>query len=288
MEKAKRPKERLEPSAPDESSSVLETVIDYRLKGLSYGEISAVTGFKFEDSSRNRWKIVHLIRQRIKNLILLRSPARLTNADQQTRFELVVLMYVERGFPSDEIRKILKAGGLKGTDLQGLLTRFQYHAHDKASAQFLEESIQAGRQAILELEAQAQGGQGQLLPSKKKNTPDIRSAKAETTKPQSAAEAKREATRLRVAALRANTKGHSIRVTHAQNKKLKAIAAANDKNVQAYLEELVADDITANEHLVPVGLRKLAEGGAPKRVRTKRLARENARLRAELAKLKPA
>lgn len=101
------------------------------------------------------------------------------------------------------------------------------------------------------------------------------------------AAAKREATRLRVAKLRKNKKSQNIRLTNSQNEKLKAIAAANNKNVQAYLEDLVAENITANEHLVPIGKEKLRQGGAPRRVRSKHLAEENARLRTELAKLKP-
>ena len=128
--------------------------------------------------------------------------------------------------------------------------------------------------------------------SRKKQTVNPSDAKAETTQPthpaQSIVEAKREATRLRVAALRANKKSHNIGLTNDQNEKLKAIAAANGKNVQAYLEDLVAENITANEHLVPVGKKRLLQGGAPKRVRSKQLAEENAHLRAELAKLKPA
>ena len=93
---------------------------------------------------------------------------------------------------------------------------------------------------------------------------------------------------MRVAKLRAGTKGHNVRVPEDQNEKLKAIAAANQKNVQAYLEDLVAKNISANEHLVPIGKKRLLQGGAPKRVRSRQLAEENARLRAELAKLKPA
>lgn len=120
------------------------------------------------------------------------------------------------------------------------------------------------------------GGQGSSMPKEKQS--HVTAA---------VAEAKREATRLRIAELRKNKKGHTIHVTEAQNKKLKAIAAAHEKNVQAYLEDLIAENITANEHLVPVGRRKLAQGGAPKRVRSKRLTEANAHLRPELAKLKP-
>jgi hypothetical protein len=59
-----------------------------------------------------------------------------------------------------------------------------------------------------------EGGQRQLLPNKKNNSPDTRGAKAETTKPAlSAVEARREATRLRVAALRANKKSHTLGLT---------------------------------------------------------------------------
>jgi len=105
---------------------------------------------------------------------------------------------------------------------------------------------------------------------------------------QSIVEAKREATRLRVAALRANKKNHSIGLTKTQNKKLKAIAAANDKNVQAYLEDLVASDIAANEHLVPIGEKKLLQGGLPRRVRSKQITEENTRRRSGLSKPKPA
>lgn len=96
----------------------------------------------------------------------------------------------------------------------------------------------------------------------------------------------RAACRLRISALRKGKKGHTIHVPIEQNEQLKAIAAAQDRNVQAYLEELVMQNIAANLRLVPLGQKKLLQRGAPRRVRTRQLEQENAQLRAQLAKLK--
>ena len=119
--------------------------------------------------------------------------------------------------------------------------------------------------------------QGQFMPEKNKRSVDSRGAKAETTK------------RSRFAELRKGRRGLVTYVKTDKADDFKAIAAAKEKGVEAYLEELVLKEIEANEHLIERGRKKLKE---PRRYRSRasiELEEQNRRLREQLhdAGLKP-
>jgi DNA-binding MarR family transcriptional regulator len=138
------------------------------------------------------------------------------------------------------------------------------YSEDKKRANWLRDRRIDAYQKALKGESDEEGMSG----SAKKPSTTIKRAKAEAT------DRRRKD--------RANKRGHTIYITDEQNNKLRAIAAAKDRNVQAFLEELVQNMIDANEHLVPMGEKKLREGKRPLRLRSRELAEENARLRAQL------
>ena len=110
------------------------------------------------------------------------------------------------------------------------------------------------------------------MPNKKKDTPDTRGAKAETTGRSS-----------RFIEMRKGKRGLVTYVKEEKAEEFKAIAAANDLGVDAYLEKLVLKDIETNAHQIEIGREKLKK---PRRYRSRAaeaLKEENQRLKSLLS-----
>lgn len=153
--------------------------------------------------------------------------------------------------------------------LGGLQSNLTSQSHEMADQLLLyEEAMQARLEDY-------EGGQGLSVPRAKR---EIKGAKNETTSRSS-----------RFVEMRKGRRGLVTYVEEPRADDFKAIAAANNKGVDAYLEELVLNNIKANAHLIEVGKEKLKQ---PKRYRSRaamKLEQENRHLKAQLrhAGIKP-